>query len=52
MRGTYYVVRRPAVAARPAVDAFVDWLWSEVRRQGGFSLTAEPVPAKARRDRY
>jgi len=52
LRGTYYVVRRPAVAARPAVDAFVDWLWSEVRRQGGFSLTPEPVPAKARRDRY
>ncbi|MGZ9075386.1 MAG: LysR family transcriptional regulator [Burkholderiaceae bacterium] len=32
LRGTFFIVRRPDVAGRDAVEAFVDWLWSEVRR--------------------
>jgi LysR family transcriptional regulator, glycine cleavage system transcriptional activator len=34
-RGTFFVARRSAAAQRPAVEAFVNWLWSEVRREGG-----------------
>ena len=34
LRGTFFIVRRPDVAGRDAVEAFVDWLWSEVRRDG------------------
>jgi LysR family transcriptional regulator, glycine cleavage system transcriptional activator len=34
LRGTFFIVRRPDVAGRDAVEAFIDWLWSEVRRDG------------------
>ena len=34
LRGTFFLVRRPDVAGRDAVEAFIDWLWSEVRRDG------------------
>ena len=37
--GVFYIIRRPDVAGREAVEAFVDWLWSEVRRD------AELAPA-------
>jgi LysR family transcriptional regulator, glycine cleavage system transcriptional activator len=42
-RGTFFVVCRPDVAERDAVKAFVAWLWSEVRREGEFTL----APARA-----
>ena len=44
LRGTFFIVRRPDVAGRDAVEAFVDWLWSEVRRDGEFTL----APRRAR----
>jgi len=44
-RGIFFVVRRPGVAGRDAVEAFVDWLWSEVRLEGEFTL----APARASR---
>ena len=31
LRGTFFIVRRPDVAGRDAVEAFIDWLWSEVK---------------------
>ena len=34
LRGHFFIVRRPDVAGREAVEAFVDWLRSEVRRDG------------------
>ena len=37
--GVFYIIRRTDVAGREAVEAFVDWLWSEVRRD------AELAPA-------
>lgn len=37
-RGTFFVVCRPAVAGRDAVEAFVAWLWKEVHREGEFTL--------------
>ena len=43
LRGTFFIVRRPDVAGRDAVEAFVDWLWSEVRRDG--ELGPAPVSA-------
>ena len=42
LRGTFFIDRRPDVAGRDAVEAFVSWLWSEVRRDG------EPAPASIR----
>jgi LysR family glycine cleavage system transcriptional activator len=33
-RGVYFIVRRADVAGRAAVEAFVAWLWSELRRDG------------------
>lgn len=41
--GVFYIIRRPDVAGREAVEAFVDWLWSEVRRD------SELTPAVGRR---
>jgi LysR family glycine cleavage system transcriptional activator len=37
-RGTFFVVLKHGVAARDAVNAFVDWLRSEVRRDGDLSF--------------
>lgn len=42
-RGTFYVVRRPDVTGREAVEAFIAWLWEEVQREGEFT----PAPAQA-----
>jgi DNA-binding transcriptional LysR family regulator len=36
--GIFFVVRRPDVAGREAVEAFVAWLKSEVRRDGELTL--------------
>jgi len=47
-RGTYYVVRRTDAAPRPAVQAFVEWLWEEARRQGQFSLGSAPAMRRAK----
>jgi LysR family transcriptional regulator, glycine cleavage system transcriptional activator len=44
-RGTFFLVCRPDVAGREAVQAFVAWLWDEARRQGEFQL---PRRARAR----
>ena len=44
--GVFLLVRRRDVAAREAVEAFVAWLKSEVRRDGEFTL---PLPAKVNR---
>jgi hypothetical protein len=49
LRGTFYVVRRPDVAGRDAVEAFVEWLWAEVRRDG--EASGSPVRAAGRRRR-
>jgi len=43
-RGTYFVVRRKDIAKRAAVEAFVDWLWSEVKHEEGLALVASPDP--------
>jgi DNA-binding transcriptional LysR family regulator len=32
LRGTFFLVRRPDVTGRDAVEAFIEWLWDEVRR--------------------
>ncbi len=37
-RGRYFVVRRPDVAERDAVQQFVAWLWSEVKRESEGAL--------------
>ena len=37
-RGTFYVVRRPDVAGRDTVEAFIAWLWDEARREGELIL--------------
>lgn len=52
-RGTYFVVCRPESAERAAVAAFVEWLWSEARRDGEPALDAPPsaVPSSGRRGR-
>jgi len=59
-RGTYFVVRRKDVAKRAAVEAFVDWLWSEAKREGESTLAAvtagdaspgKPAPASRSRPR-
>ena len=47
-RGTYHVVRRHGAAPRPAVEAFVEWVWAEARRQGSFSLDAAPARRRAK----
>jgi DNA-binding transcriptional LysR family regulator len=57
-RGTFFVTRRPAVAGSEAVAAFVDWLKSEARSDGVFTLApdgvagrpagGDPAPARAR----
>ena len=41
-RGTYFVVRRPDVAGNAGVEAFVEWLWGEVRSDGEFTLATPP----------
>ena len=41
--GVFFIIRRPDVAGRDAVEAFVDWLRSEVRRD------AELAPAAGAR---
>ena len=43
-RGTYFVVRRKDAAKRAAVEAFVDWLWSEVKHEEGLALVASSGP--------
>jgi len=43
-RGTYFVVRRKDLAKRAAVEAFVDWLWSEVKHEEGLALVASSDP--------
>ena len=45
--GVFYIVRRADVAGRDAVEAFVDWLWSEVRRDG--ELAPASVSARSGR---
>ena len=39
LMGVFFIIRRPEVAGRDAVEAFIDWLRSEVRRD------AEVAPA-------
>jgi DNA-binding transcriptional LysR family regulator len=48
LRGTFYVVRRPGVAGRDAVEAFVGWLWTEVRRDGDASTGGPTARGRAR----
>ena len=43
-RGNFFLVRRPDVVGRDAVEAFVGWLWSEVHRDGEFA----PAPMRTR----
>jgi len=50
-RGTFFVVRRPAVAGRDAVAAFVAWLRSEVRRDGEFTLAPDRTSKPSARPR-
>ena len=47
LHGAFYIIRRPGVAGRDAVEAFVDWLRSEVRRDAELA----PAPATARSER-
>ncbi|HZM33581.1 MAG TPA: LysR substrate-binding domain-containing protein [Burkholderiales bacterium] len=42
-RGKFFIVRRPDVAGRDAVRAFVTWLWSEAKREGEAPLDS-PQP--------
>ena len=55
LMGVFFIIRRPEVAGRDAVEAFVDWLRSEVRRDAGVapaSVTARGGPrASARKSR-
>jgi LysR family glycine cleavage system transcriptional activator len=44
-RGTFFIVRRPDVAGRDAVEAFVSWLCSELQRDGEFA----PASVRPRR---
>lgn len=37
-RGTFHVVRRPDVAGRDTVEAFIAWLWDEAHREGEVNL--------------
>jgi LysR family transcriptional regulator, glycine cleavage system transcriptional activator len=46
--GAFFIVRRPDVAGRDAVEAFVNWLWSEVRRDGEFAAASVRPRRKAR----
>jgi LysR family glycine cleavage system transcriptional activator len=48
-RGAFFVARRPAVAGRAAVEAFVGWLWSEVRREDDLTLASTGLRASSRR---
>ena len=44
LMGVFFIIRRPEVAGRDAVEAFVDWLRSEVRRDAEVA----PAPVTAR----
>ena len=44
LMGVFFIIRRPEVAGRDAVEAFVDWLRSEVRRDA--ELAPAPVTAR------
>lgn len=43
-RGAFYVVCRPDVTGRDAVQAFVAWLWSEVKGEGEVALDPPRAP--------
>jgi DNA-binding transcriptional LysR family regulator len=47
-RGAFFVVRRADVTGRDAVEAFVAWLWSEVRRAGEFKLSPQRLTGRAK----
>lgn len=47
-RGKFFIVRRPDVAGRDAVRAFVAWLWSEVKREGEVALDPVRGPTRSR----
>ena len=47
-RGNFFIVRRPDVAGRDAVEAFISWLSSELQRDGEFALAPERRRAKVR----
>ena len=44
LMGVFFILRRPDVAGRDAVDAFIDWLRSEVRRDA--EVAPSPVTAR------
>jgi DNA-binding transcriptional LysR family regulator len=46
-RGTFFVVPRRDVAGRDAVEGFVAWLRSEVRRDAEPALASPPAPDRA-----
>lgn len=48
-RGTFFVVRRPDVAERKPVQAFVAWLWHEVEQEGEFTLASARSKQRAHR---
>lgn len=47
LRGRFFLIRRPDVVGRDAVEAFVDWLRAEVRRDD--ESAPGPIPASAKR---
>src|SRR5262249_1367890 len=50
-RGNFFIVTRPHVAGRDAVEAFAAWLRSEVRRDGGPTLAMLGPPRPRRQTR-
>lgn len=48
LRGTFFIIRRPDVAARESVQAFIDWLWSEAKRDESLPLTPTRVGSGGR----
>jgi DNA-binding transcriptional LysR family regulator len=49
LRGAFYIERRPDVAGRDAVEAFIGWLSGEVRRDGESAGNSARPAAKAKR---
>jgi DNA-binding transcriptional LysR family regulator len=49
LRGAFYIVRRPDVAGRDAIEALVDWLMDEVRRDGEAGAATRRTAARRRK---
>jgi DNA-binding transcriptional LysR family regulator len=49
LRGAFYIVRRPDVAGRDAIEALVDWLMAEVRHDAESGAATRRTAARRRK---